>query len=407
MHDHDDTSTTARRAARTPVRADRGATDTTGTLGATSSGPAPAVLDPRSRGAMSPGMLSVIQRTAGNSAASRMIQRTSTPTQDVPQSGAQSQAQSHHPYEQTVAEYLRNGGPAKLYRAIRIASQIKRSVGGSEVTAKPDGNLDEGISTRAEVTKVYQLLKQWPETKSIDPVDTNAAFTVAQHVAGDNYGTQYISFSPDQAASAHYAKYNFKDGPAENLELGQTPRSVRYWAPVIEIDVTKLGSGVRLVNLADSTVYGQTDLPKWPEIGTMAKNDREVLIKGTIPGGAVTKVFGVEDVIKSMDLAARKHLIESEYRYGPRPPHGEAKEDWDRGVKRIVPEHFHDYFAHLTEEPEDTYGPPVSVNERNKRRAAEITPSDPRSSSEPVVKKPPKKKKKQSANLLSFSMDDE
>ncbi|MFD0021279.1 hypothetical protein [Streptomyces sp. NPDC058382] len=346
--------------------------------------------------------MAAIQRTAGNTAATRMIQRTST------EDGQQSATQSHQAYEQTVAEYTESGGPARLYRAIRIASQVKRREDRSTVVAPADGDLGAGLSSPAEVTRLYQTLKQWPEAKDIEPVDANATFTVGHHVGGDNYGTQYISFSPDQARSVNYAKYNFMDGPAENMDhFLPKPRRVKHWAPVIEIDVNQLGSGVRLVNLADPAVYGQTNLTERPEIGSMAAADREVLIKGTIPAGAVTKVFGVEEAIKEMDLAARKDLIEKDFKYGPRPAHGAEQQDWDRGVKNIVPEHLQQYFGHLTEQPEEEeYVPFVSASERNKRRAAGHAPPE-QGSSEPVVKRPAKKRKKQSAHLLSFAGDEE
>ncbi|MFE9924062.1 hypothetical protein ACFYQA_21530 [Streptomyces sp. NPDC005774] len=349
-------------------------------------------------------MVTAIQRTAGNTVATRMIQRT--PTED----GQHRATQSHEAYEQTVDEYTKSGGPAKLYRAIRIATQIKRREKNSEIMAKADGDLGAGLSPAAEVTRLYQTLKNWPEAKDIEPVDANATFTVGHHVGGDNYGTQYISFSPHQDRSVSYARYNFKTGPAENLDYHTPkPRLVKNWAPVIEIDVNKLGSGVRLVNLANPAVFGQTNLSERLEIGSMAQGDGEVLIKGTIPAGAVTKVFGVEDAIKEMDLTARKELIEKDFAYGPRPRHeGAEQQDWDRVLKRTVPEHLQQYFGHLTEQPEeDEYVPSsMSVAERHKRRAAEHTPPEPESS-EPVVKRPAKKRKKQTANLLSFNMDED
>ncbi|MER7054935.1 MULTISPECIES: hypothetical protein [unclassified Streptomyces] len=343
-------------------------------------------------------MVAAIQRTAGNAAATRMIQR-------VPDEGGQQSAtQSHQPYEQTVAEYAKSGGPTKLYRAIRITSQAKRSEDKSTIMAKADGDLGAGLSSHAEVTRVYQALKQWPEAKDIEPVDANATFTVAHHVAGDNYGTQYISFSPDQAASTHYARYNFMAGPAENMDVAEKPRAVKNWAPVIEIDVSKLGSSVRLVNLADPAVFDQTNLAENQNIASMAKNDREVLIKGTIPAGAVTKVFGVEDAIKELDLAARKNLIEREFKFGPRPPHGADRQSWDNMLKRNVPEHLQEYFGHLTEEPEEDEYVPFTSGAGRKRQAA----APPQSES--VVEQPAKKKKKkkqQSAALLSFNMDED
>ncbi|MFH8973567.1 hypothetical protein [Streptomyces sp. NPDC017890] len=346
-------------------------------------------------------MVAAIQRTAGNTVATRMIQRASA------EDGQHSATQSHQTYEQTVAEYTESGGPAKLYRAIRISSQIKRNENGSDVVAKADGDLGAGLSSSAEVTKLYQTLKQWPEAKNIEPVNANATFTVAHHVGGDNYGTQYISFSPDQARTVNYARYDFKSGPAENLDHAPKPFNVKRWAPVIEIDVTKLGSSVRLVNLANPAVFGQTNLPEHPDIGSMAKNDSEVLIKGTIPAGAVTKVFGVEDAIKEMDLAARKDLIEKEFQHGPRPQYGEEQQDWDRRFKRTVPEHLQQHFGHLIEEPEEAeYVPFASASGGKKRRAAGHTPPEPESS-EPVVKRPAKKRKKPSAALLSFAMDED
>lgn len=356
--------------------------------------PVPAVTDPRSRGALSPGSMAAIQASAGNAAAARTVQRTAT-TQE-PATGTQPQ---HQPYEQTVAEYLAAGGPQKLYRAIRIESQVKRRQDASSVTARADGNLGEGISTSAEVKRIYQTLRQWPEGRDIEPVDPHATLTVAHHVAGDNYGTQYISFSPSRERATTYSRYNFKEGPAENLEYGQKPRRVKQWAPVIEIDVSGLGSGTRLVNLGDPAVHGQTNLAERSDIGSMATSDQEVLIKGTIPAGAVTKVFGVEDAIREMDLDARRNLMEREFRLGRRE---NDRETWDSMFEGNVPEHLRQYFQHLQEEPEEMAPRPAAPSRRRPASQSPVRPDD-----EPgtVVRKP-KKKKKANPNLLSFRDDE-
>jgi hypothetical protein len=358
--------------------------------------PVPAVPDPRSRGALSPGSMAAIQATAGNAAAARAVQRTVT-TQE-PATGAQPQ---HQPYEQTVAEYLAAGGPQRLYRAIRIESQVKRRQGASasSVTATADGNLGEGISAPAEVKRIYQTLRQWPEGKDIEPVDPHATLTVAHHVAGDNYGTQYISFSPSRERATTYSRYNFKEGPAENLEYGQKPRRVKQWAPVIEIDVSRLGSGTRLVNLGNPAVHGQTNLAERSDIGSMATSDMEVLIKGTVAAGAVTQVFGVEDAIREMDLDARRHLMEREFRLGRRE---DDREGWDGLFQANVPEHLRQYFQHLQEEPEEVAAPPAAPS---RRRPASQSPVRPDEESGNVVRKP-KRKKKANPNLLSFRDDE-
>ncbi|MFE7165873.1 hypothetical protein [Streptomyces sp. NPDC057616] len=380
MHTQDGTRATEHRAGGAQVKPPRATTPTQ---------PVPAI-DPRSKGALSPGSMATIQTSAGNSAASLMVQRMLT---------AQQPAAQHASYEQSVAEYLAAGGPQKLYRAIRVESQVKRRQDTSAITATADGNLGEGISTSKEVTRIYQTLREWPEGRDIEPVDPTSTLTVAHHVAGDNYGTQYISFSPSRDRAVNYSRYNFKEGPAENLDYVQKPRLVKNWAPVIEIDVTKLGSGARLVNLGNPGIHGQTNLAERSDIGSMATSDQEVLIKGTIASGAITQVHGVEDSIKAMDLEARRKLMESDFRYGRRDAN---PEEFDAMFRRNVPEHLQHYFAHLQEEPEEAAPAPAS-----RRRPASQSPTRPDEAAEPVVKKPAKKKKKPNANLLSFGMDDE
>ncbi|MFG2792157.1 hypothetical protein [Streptomyces sp. NPDC048419] len=383
MHTQDGTRATEHRAGGAQVKTPRVTPPP---------GPVPAALDPRSKGALSPGSMATMQTAAGNTAASLMVQRMLT---------AQEPATQHAPYEQSVAEYLASGGPAKLYRAVRIESQAKRREDKSEIVAGADGNLGEGISTRQEVTRIYQTLRQWPEGKDIEPVDSGATFTVAHHVAGDNYGTQYISFTPSQGRAVNYSKYNFKEGPAENLDYAQKPRLVKNWAPVIEIDVSKLGSGARLVNLGNPVIHGQTNLTERPEIGSMATTDQEVLIKGTVASGAITQVYGVEDAIRTMDLDARRQLMESEFRYGRREAN---PQEFDALLGRNVPDHLRHYFEHLQEEPEEAAPQPATAS---RRRPASQSPTRPDEAPEPLVTKPAKKKKKPNKNLLSFGSDDE
>ncbi|NEB05158.1 hypothetical protein [Streptomyces sp. SID13726] len=385
MHAQDGTRATEQRAGRTPVKPPRGTTPPR---------PVPAGVDPRSWGAANPAAMGLIQGAAGNTVATAMVQRTQTAQETT--AGPRSPS-----YEQTVAEYLAAGGPAKLYRSIRIESQVKRRQDRSTITASAEGNLGEGISAPREVARIYQTLRQWPEGKDIEPVDSGATFTVAHHVAGDNYGTQYISCTPSRERATSYSKYNFKAGPVENLEGQLRPRLVRHWAPVIEIDVSRLGSGSRLVNLGDPGIHGQTNLAETSEIGSMATNDQEVLIKGTIAAGAITHVYGVEDAIREMDLDARRQLIESEFSYGRRETN---REEWDALHRRNVPEHLQQYFQHLQEEPEESAAAPSAAS---RRRPAPPSPTLPEEASEPAASKPAKKKKKPNKNLLSFDMDDE
>ncbi|MGX5185037.1 hypothetical protein ACWKT5_19945 [Streptomyces avermitilis] len=399
MHAQDDSRVKEHRADRASV---------TTRHGAKPPGGVPAAFDPLSGGALSPAALTAVQRAAGNAAATRMLQRaTATEQQEGGQPSAG--ASPHQPYEQTVEEYRASGGPSKLYRSIRIESQLKFRADRATVTAEADGNLGAGMPAK-EVSRIYQTLKEWPRTKNIEPVDANAAFTVAHHVGGDNYGTQYISFSPDYGRAADYAQHDFKLGPAENLEGARKPRSVRKWAPVIEIDIAKLGPGNRLVNLGNPNIAGLTNLKEVTDIASMASNDSEVLIKGAIPAGAVTKVYGVEDAVKSISLEARKNLIEQDFQLGKRPAWESAEqEEWDALYRRKVPDHFDEHFSHVRGEAEEEQEEHPS---HGKRRMETTPPPRPGASAGEAGTKPNEpgkkpKKKKPKTGMLSFDPDAE
>ncbi len=128
----------------------------------------------------------------------------------------------------------------------------------------------------------------------------------------------------------------------------------------------------------------------------MASMDKEVLIKGTISGAAITGVTGVEQAVKEMSLDARKNLLEEGYRYGPRPKHeGPEQEEWDRMFQKNVPEGLREHFGHVTEEQLDEEPTPKA---RVKRQAS--------SSPEPA-RKPGGRPKKKPKVRLSFMQDDD
>ncbi|MDF3302973.1 DUF7587 domain-containing protein [Streptomyces tropicalis] len=363
----------------------------------TAPAPHPALARRRQPGAVDAAVLPALQRAAGNAAATAAVQRAPGGPQT-----AQQPATGVRAYEQSVADYLKSGGPPVIYRAIRIQPQTKRDRDDPQasVQATADGNLGADAG-RAERGRIYQTLEEWDPRHAIDPVGPAGNYTVAQHVGGNNYGTQYISCTPNLNQATDYAQYNYALGPAANQEGARRPRQVRDWAPVVAIDVTKLGSGNRLVNLGDPRIAAQTDLPGHSEIESMASNDREVLVKGSIPGKAVVRVHGVRGMIQAMQQEERTALVERDYGYGRRPAGGPPREEWDRLFGRNVPEHFHEHFAHLLaeEESESESAPRGAV-----KREASASPPAPEASA-PVVRRP-KKKGKPKPGPLSFDPDE-
>ncbi|MEU6268468.1 hypothetical protein [Saccharopolyspora shandongensis] len=399
MHAHD--RAPEHRVDSTPARAPR----------STTSPRVPAGIAQRPGSAPSPDLLLAVQRTAGNAAATRLVQRTAEAEQQSETSS--SAAQQGRAYELTPEQYREAGFPLKLYRSVRIRSSTKTQARTKErITAPPDGDLGAGIdpgtgiSARNEVTRIYQTLKQWPDAKDIHPVDPNADLTVSHHVGGEDYGTQYISFTPDRDRAIEYSRYNFKLGPVGAMDRYRPKLAVIRWAPVIEIDVEKLGPGNRLVNLGDPGIADQTNINEKEYIKSMAQNDREVLITGTVPAGAVTQVHGVEDMLRKMSEDVRSELLKVDYKLEKRPTwESHEQEQWDRAYRLHVPEYFDEHFQHVRQPPEREHENPAPPAGR-KRPPARQSPPPPESLASQADKKP-KKKQKRSKTLLSFDPDED
>ncbi|MEV0051260.1 hypothetical protein AB0H34_12270 [Saccharopolyspora shandongensis] len=203
-----------------------------------------------------------------------------------------------------------------------------------------------------------------------------------------------------------YSRYNFKLGPEADMDRYRAKRSVIHWAPVIEIDVEKLGPGNRLVNLGDPGIVDQTNISENENIKSMAQNDREVLITGTIPAGAVTQVHDVEAMLRKMSEDARRQLLEFDYGLEKRPTWESNEQDqWDQAYRHKLPEYFDEHFQHVRQPPEGEREEPAPPAGRKRPPARQSPPPpDPLAAQDD---KKPKKKQKRSKQLLSFDPDED
>jgi len=195
-------------------------------------------------------------------------------------------------------EYARRSGKTYLYRTIRTYLATKRTSrldAAQFASCAPDGDLfpEAGIGRIA----AYKNLAAWPAGRPVRAAAPGARFLPLEHVSGGNFATQYISTSAAPRGAALNCVYSF------GVAFGSTQRirSLRFWDPLIVIDIARLAPETQLYDLNFRDEYLNDPHPQASDYvrstttascRNYAKRDDEVLIVGSIPPEAITSIQG-------------------------------------------------------------------------------------------------------------------
>ena len=199
---------------------------------------------------------------------------------------------------ESPSAFLQRTNRQFLYRAIRVTESSKRDPRtGSQVVVPPEGDVfnSPGVSI-LERAQQYRTMVRWPDA-CIVAADPELTQLPLQHVSGDNGLSQYIS-TGSEGAAAYNTMYNWN---SSGLGLGRRARPEASWDPIVEIDVRKLDSDIKIVDMQREVFHD----PDRPQITQIALVDSEVLVVKKINASAITRIFTDHTVHKEF---LKKHF---------------------------------------------------------------------------------------------------
>ena len=221
-------------------------------------------------------------------------------------------------YEQVPSAFIAATGLRTVFRAIRIRGTMKKSAGGErDVIAYPEGRprlvgrgIYPKIDSALDVMAMYQKLGQWPAKAHITAIDPYADFLPVRHVAGDDYGTQYISTSVNFERARNCSLTSYATGLPR-------PRPPYEWAPVVQIDLRQLIDNMAwIVDLRDAparTRAGFFISGAAQAVGSLASGDEEILIRGIVPDTAIVRVWDAAAVVRARTDAVYQEIVTDDY----------------------------------------------------------------------------------------------
>ena len=200
---------------------------------------------------------------------------------------------------ETVHQFIARTNIIALYRVVRTIVGTRKKGPGIPGTAMllPELNIKTGMEKLENLIRISK--EGLPGSFIIEPAINWGPLIPAYQVSGE-YATQYIS----TGARPEGALVNCLKSWNSGSERGRRLRGIESWDPVIEINLTVL-SGIEGIKIYDMTAEYIT----WPSgssaIAGNAHRDREVLINGRIPRGALRAVCALPGEIAFLGLAEK------------------------------------------------------------------------------------------------------